>query len=148
METIEKYIEQLISLTGINGDTIPVMRHILLVLAAFLLAFLAGYVCRKLLVPLILKLTAKTDTKWDDVLFNKQVLVAACQIVPAIVIWQLLPMVFYEYPLVRELLTRATAIYITVMSVRLTFVFISSFKDLDVVHKWGSARISVGDTAF
>lgn len=131
METIEKYIEQLISLTGINGDTIPVMRHILLVLAAFLLAFLAGYVCRKLLVPLILKLTAKTDTKWDDVLFNKQVLVAACQIVPAIVIWQLLPMVFYEYPLVRELLTRATAIYITVMSVRLTFVFISSFKDLD-----------------
>ena len=62
METIEKYIEQLISLTGINGDTIPVMRHILLVLAAFLLAFLAGYVCRKLLVPLILKLTAKTDT--------------------------------------------------------------------------------------
>jgi miniconductance mechanosensitive channel len=82
-------------------------------------------------VPLVLKLTNKTQAQWDDVLFNERVLVSACHIVPAIVIWQLLPLVFYQYPVARELLTRATAIYITVMAVKTVLVFISSIKDLD-----------------
>ena len=44
-------------------------------------------------------------------------------------------MVFYQYPTVRELLARLTAIYITVMSVRLATVFINSFKELDSSHR-------------
>ena len=113
MDKIRIWVENLISLTGIEGDAVQVVRHILL--AAFLLAMLAGWLCRRLLVPLVLKLTAKTEVRWDDILFNERVLVSACHIVPAIVIWQLLPLVFYQYPTLREVLTRATAVYITVM---------------------------------
>lgn len=131
MEVINTYTDYLISLVGLEGDLVPVVRHGLLVLVAILLSALAGLVCRKVFVPLILKMTTRTEAKWDDVLFNERVLVSACQIVPAIVIWQLLPMVFSKFPIVRELLTRATAIYITVMSVRLALVFISSFKNLE-----------------
>ena len=131
MEVINTYTDYLISLVGLEGDLVPVVRHGLLVLVAILLSALAGLVCRKVFVPLILKMTTRTEAKWDDVLFNERVLVSACQIVPAIVIWQLLPMVFSKFPVVRELLTRATAIYITVMSVRLALVFISSFKNLE-----------------
>jgi miniconductance mechanosensitive channel len=43
----------------------------------------------------------------------------------------LLPMVFYQFHVVRMILTRLTAIYITVMSVRTAVVFINSFKELD-----------------
>ena len=131
MDKIRIWVENLISLTGIEGDAVQVVRHILLALAAFLLAMLAGWLCRRLLVPLVLKLTAKTEVRWDDILFNERVLVSACHIVPAIVIWQLLPLVFYQYPTLREVLTRATAVYITVMSVRTAFVFINSFRDFD-----------------
>ena len=118
-------------MTGLTGDVVPVMRHVLLVLVAVILAAAAGVLCRKIIVPLVLKVTAKTDMRWDDVIFNERVLVSACHIVPAIVVWWLLPLVFYQFPTVRELLARATAIYITVMTVKTSFVFISSFKDLD-----------------
>ena len=118
-------------MTGLTGDVVPVMRHVLLVLVAVILAAAAGVLCRKIIVPLVLKVTEKTDMRWDDVIFNEQVLVSACHIVPAIVVWWLLPLVFYQFPTVRELLARATAIYITVMSVKTSFVFISSFKDFD-----------------
>ena len=131
METIRIWGEEMIGMTGLTGDAVPFVRHVVLALVAILLATLAGLVCRKLLVPVVRKLTARTEARWDDVLFNERVLVSACHIVPAIVVWQLLPLVFYQFPTVRELVTRATAIYITVMAVRTSFVFINSFRDLD-----------------
>ncbi|MBP3757427.1 MAG: mechanosensitive ion channel [Prevotella sp.] len=131
MENIKIFVEQLIGLTGLTGSMVPVLRHVLLVLIAFLLALLAGLLCRKIIVPVVKRLTAHTEARWDDVLFGERVLVSACHIVPAIVIWQLLPLVFYQYPVVREMLTRLTAIYITVMTVRLVLVFISSIKQLE-----------------
>ena len=131
MENIKIWVEEIIALTGLTGDAVPILRHVLLVLVAIVLASLAGLLCRKLIVPLLLKVTAKTEMQWDDIIFNERVLVSACHIIPAIVIWWLLPLVFFEFPTVRELLTRATAIYITVMTVKTAFVFISSFKDLD-----------------
>ncbi len=131
MENIKIWVENLISMMGITGGSIPVIRHILLVLAAIILSALAGFICKKVLVPVILKLTAKTEAKWDDVLFNERVLVSACHIVPAIVIWQLLPLVFYQFPVVRELLARFTAIYIVVMSVKTVLVFFNAIKDLE-----------------
>lgn len=131
MENIRIFVEELISLTGLSGSAVPVLRHVLLVLIAILLAVLAGLLCRRIIVPIVRRLTAHTDARWDDVLFGEKVLISACHIVPAIVIWQLLPLVFYQYPVVRELLTRATAIYITVMTVRLVLVFITAVKELE-----------------
>lgn len=131
MENIRIFVEELISLTGLSGSAVPVLRHVLLVLIAILLAVLAGLLCRRIIVPIVRRLTAHTDARWDDVLFGEKVLISACHIVPAIVIWQLLPLVFYQYPVVRELLTRATAIYVTVTTVRLVLVFISAVKELE-----------------
>ena len=81
--------------------------------------------------PIVLRLTRKTEAKWDDVIFSRKVLLSACSIIPAIVIWQLLPWTFYDFPTVREVLARLTAIYITVMTVRTLIVFADSFKQLE-----------------
>ena len=131
MEKIQIYVERLIEACGITGDAVSIVTHIILVIIAFLLAAIAGWICKRLFVPTILKLTSKTDAAWDDVIFNEKVLLTACSIVPAIVIWLLLPWTFFEFPSVKEILTRLTAIYITVMSVRTAFVFIDSLKLLE-----------------
>lgn len=64
-------------------------------------------------------------------LLNKKVLTSACHIVPAVVIWSLMPLIYLEYPIFKEILERATGIYIVVMSVRTVLVFIGSFKGLE-----------------
>lgn len=132
MDTIKIYVEELIRLCGISGSAVPIVRHALLVLVAVLLAWMAGVLCRRIFVPLIHKLTSRTNNQWDEVLLNDNVLVTACRIIPAIVIWQLLPLVFYQYPVVREVLTRFTAIYIVVMSVRLFITFLTSVTQLEL----------------
>ena len=131
MEEIRKFVENLIQMTGVTGGAVPVVRHILLTITAILLAMLSDLLCRRLLVPIIMKVTDKTEVTWDDVLFNKKVLSSACHIVPAVVIWSLMPLVYLEYPIFKEILERATGIYIVVMSVRTALVFIGSFKGLE-----------------
>lgn len=130
MEDINIFIERMISLTGLTGDYVPVVRYAFLVVLAFVLAWLAGKLCRMWLVPLMMKITSKTDAKWDDVIFSERVLVSASRIIPAIVIWALLPLVFSEYPKVAEMVGRLTAIYFTVMTTRTIIVFIDSFKQI------------------
>ena len=131
MEEIRKFVENLIQMAGVTGGAVPVVRHILLTITAILLAMLSDLLCRRLLVPIIMKVTDKTEVTWDDVLFNKKVLTSACHIVPAVVIWSLMPLVYLEYPIFKEILERATGIYIVVMSVRTALVFIGSFKGLE-----------------
>ena len=131
MEEIRKFVEDLILMAGVTGGAVPVVRHILLTITAILLAMLSDLLCRRLLVPIIMRVTDKTEVTWDDVLFNKKVLTSACHIVPAVVIWSLMPLVYLEYPIFKEILERATGIYIVVMSVRTALVFIGSFKGLE-----------------
>ena len=131
VEEIRKFVEDLIQMAGVTGGAVPVVRHILLTITAILLAMLSDLLCRRLLVPIIMKVTDKTEVTWDDVLFNKKVLTSACHIVPAVVIWSLMPLVYLEYPIFMEILERATGIYIVVMSVRTALVFIGSFKGLE-----------------
>lgn len=128
MEKIVELVERLINFCGLTGDAVPVVRHILLVLIAIILAAGAGFLCKKIIVPLILKATRRTKATWDGVIFNESVLNSACHIVPAIVVWMLLPWVFYQFPTVRMIIGRITAIYITVMTVITIIAFIDSFK--------------------
>lgn len=131
MEEIQLWVEQLVWDCGITGDAVSIVTHTILVILAVLLAGLSGWICKKAIVPVVLKVTKTTEAKWDDALFNEHVLNTACSIVPAIVIWLVLPWTFYDFPSVREVLARLTAIYITVMSTRTVIVFIDSFKLLE-----------------
>lgn len=131
MEGIKVYLERAIGMMGVGGDYVPMVRYGILVVLAFALAWLAGWVCRRFLVPVVLKITRRTDAKWDDVLFSRRVLLSASHIVPAVVVWTLLPLVFYEYPRVEDIVGRLTAIFFTVMAVRTVIVFIDSFKLLE-----------------
>ena len=130
MESIKNYVEQFIRLTGISDNAVPVVRHVLLVFVTILLAWVAGALCRKILIPMMHRITSKTKGNWDETLFNDNVLITASRIVPAIVVSWLLPMVFFQYAIVHTVLEKLTAIYIVVMSVRLFIALINSLTQL------------------
>ena len=131
MEEIRKILEQMLAYIGAEGTTLAILYHIIMVLAAFGIAWLAGYICKRIIVSLIMKITSKTNSDWDEKVFNRKVLNSLSNIVPAIVIWQLLPMIFHQFLFVEELLKRATAIYITVMAVRTLIVFADSLRNVE-----------------
>jgi len=130
-ENIKILVEQFVGLAGMPGPAASVVVHLLLVLIVAALSWLSGFVCLKVIMPVVMKLTARTEVEWDDKVFNSTVLTSACHIVPAIVVWMLLPLVFSGSALLNELVKRGTAIYITVMSVRTMLVLVNSVKDIE-----------------
>ena len=118
METLKTLIETWIFATGASGSAVQAATLGVMAVVAALLALVADWLCVHVAVPLIVRLTRRTNTQWDDMLFSRRVLNSACHIVPAIVVWWLLPMVFGEYPLAKEAMSRLTAVYITVMTLR------------------------------
>ncbi len=134
MNQIRSVVEDLIQMCGITGVAVPVVRYVSMSLAAIFFSWLSYIIAKKLLIPVIDKLTARTKAKWDDVLFNRDVLLKVCAIVPAVVIYKLLPLVFYEAPFVQEMLNRLTSIYITVASVQLGIAVINSFRNLETTN--------------
>lgn len=131
LEQIRIFVEDIILSLGVHGHAVPVLRHVLLTVVALLLALVAELICRYVFVPLILKIVKRTEAKWDDVIFDYKVLKVACRIVPALVIWKLMPLVFYQIPVVQEALARLTAVYLTIATTQLAVGIIDRLRYLN-----------------
>lgn len=139
MNELTKYIEHLLASTTLTGGWLSFVTLSVLCATVALIAWLAYMLCVKVLAPITVRITRRTDVVWDDYLLNPQVLRSACHVVPAIVVWLLMPPLFFAYPIIQALLMKATAIYITVAAMRLVVAFISSLKLFDTNNDTRSA---------
>lgn len=131
IEDIRLWTEQTALSMGATETGSVYITDAMLVIFTLLLSWLSFVVCHRLVVPITVKITSKTDVEWDDVLLNERTLRKACLIVPAIVVSMFIPNIFVRMPDMMELLERLTGIYITVMSTRLAIEVINSLKMLD-----------------
>lgn len=131
MDQITKYIEELLASTTLSGGWLSFVTMFALCAVTALVAWLVYMLCIKVVAPLLVRITKHTDMIWDDYLLNPQVLHSACHVVPAIVVWQMLPPLFIANPVIQTLASKATAIYITIAVMRLAITFIGSFKLFD-----------------
>lgn len=125
--------------TTLTGGWLSFVTLSVLCATVALIAWLVYMLCVKVLAPITVRITRRTDVVWDDYLLNPQVLRSACHVVPAIVVWLLMPPLFFAYPIIQALLMKATAIYITVAAMRLVVAFISSLKLFDTNNDTRSA---------
>lgn len=140
MEYTNGYVEQLLmDFQALLGDWGVLCKPIVIV-AVLLLAWIADVVCRKGVVPLVRKVVTNTNVTWDDVLLSDRVLDSMCHIVPAIVIYNLLPTAFFDKPLVLDVLTKLAEIYLVVMFLRLLLCFARSLYLITESRDKGSNR--------
>lgn len=131
LDSIKIVVEHFIELSGLSGGIVPVVRHVLLALLATLIAWLSGKICSTFIVPIVTKITSKTLSSWNNVFFNKRILNTVSNIIPAVVIWQLLPLVFYQYPFIENIVRRLTAVYIAVMASKIVLVLLRNLEELE-----------------
>lgn len=131
MNDIVIQAEQLFGQTGLTGSMLTFTSRMTLALIILGAACLIYLLCHKLIVPLMVRIAEKTVVEWDDILLNEGTLRAASHIVPGLFVWMFLPDVFAVYNTVPEVLSRVTAFYVVLMSMRLGIAFIDSFKGFE-----------------
>lgn len=123
--------EQLFAQTGLSGEMLTFVSRMALALLVLGAACVIYLLCHRFIVPLMVRIAEKTVVEWDDILLNEATLRAASHIIPGLFVWMFLPDVFAVYRSVPEILSRATAFYVVLMSMRLGIAFIDSFKGFE-----------------
>ena len=66
MDTINNDLTNLLQQMGVHKESLGITQRIVIIAGILIIAFVADYFCRKIVVPTIKKLTARTQATWDD----------------------------------------------------------------------------------
>lgn len=119
---------------GVGESAVHAVALVSLIAVVLVLAWIADRIALRILVPLARKLTERTKATWDDILFNERAVRATCHLVPAIVVWVLMPKMFFDHPVTQSWIARFTAIYFTLAVTQLMLVLLTNVKELDLEH--------------
>ena len=123
--------------SGLSESMSVLLIRIFLILMMLLLAFIIDRICRKAVIPIVRKITSKTDFKWDDYLLNDDVLNDCCNLIAPIVIYAAIPMFMLDTPIM-EFLMKCCRIYIIAVFMKLLCSIITSlYFPLNILRmKW------------
>ena len=119
---------------GLGEEKSLLVFRVCAVLGIYLIAIIVDRVCRKLIVPLIHKFTAKTESDWDNYLLSDDVLKNICNLIPPIAVYISLPLIFGDNS-IPSFVFKLCWIYITVVCVKLACAFISSIYSITSEHE-------------
>lgn len=131
MSQVALWVKNIVGMSGLTGSALDSASSLAMAFVVLCLAVLSFYVCHKLIVPLMVAITEKTEVEWDDILLNKATLRSACHVVPVVLLWLFIPDIFASNHAVAVVVSRILAICIVVASMRLGITFIDSFKGFE-----------------
>ena len=111
---------------GISAHRMEWMYWLVTLASVALIIFIADVVCRRVLIPLVKKLTSRTRSTWDDTLFNDTLLRDVSHLVPPILLSVLLPLIFMPGHPTLEFLLKVVWICTIALITKLVCTFLSS----------------------
>ena len=118
---------------GLSDATAMLLVRIGIILAMIITAFLIDRLCRKIITPIIRKITRSTDFKWDDHILNDQVLNDFCMLIAPIVVYILIPLTL-PTDAVTDFMIKCCRVYIIVVFMKLLCSLISSLYTMSSEH--------------
>ncbi|MBF0431718.1 MAG: mechanosensitive ion channel family protein [Fibrobacteria bacterium] len=91
------YINDWLQGLGLSFTWANVLTRLFTFLITIIVCFIAYYLCKAIITKVIHKIIANTKTWWDDVLIEKKVFSRTAHLVPAIILYASIPIVFSGY---------------------------------------------------
>jgi len=113
-----------------NLGTNDTVSTLILVLMTILAVFIVWGVSKKILHHFIPKLTAKTETLWDDIIFNERIINSFATLIPAIILDQSLPIVLKNSSLFLPFIFGTTGVIVVLVTV---WIFVSFFSSINEI---------------
>lgn len=114
-------IDKLLIDWGVSPQTADWMDQFIAFALVLVIAFAADMICRKILLKAIARLVQKTKATWDDIMFDRNVMVHLSRMVAPVVIYLFIPIAFAQTDSVTLSFIRRLC-YIYIISSFLLFV--------------------------
>ena len=135
MGTIYKGLMEWLQQLGVAEDHTTAVLRIGAIVAIILVAFIVDRICKRIITPVVRKLTSKTDSNWDDHLLSDDVLKNVCRLIPPIVVSAMIPFALEGEPALLNFTLRLCWVYITAVGVKLICSFITSLYEISAEHE-------------
>lgn len=135
MIILNSFLPQWLTSWDFQSGAMPVEQRIILILLIILVSFALDFVCKKLLTPLVHKITSQTQTKWDDYLLNDNVLSKLCHLIPPVAIYAMLLAFFSREDVVMGLVLKVCWIYVVIAAIRFVFAVLNSVYFISNEHE-------------
>ena len=135
METINSGLMTWLQQMGVAEGSLLTVQRIVVIAAILLIAYVLDMICRKIVMPGVRKVTAKTQITWDDYLLNDDVLNNVCHLIPPVVVYALIPFAFPHELALLEFVLKICWIYITVVGMKLVCAFLTSLYTISSEHE-------------
>lgn len=135
MGTIYKGLMEWLQQLGVAEDHTTAVLRIGAIVAIILVAFIVDRICKRIITPVVRKLTSKTDSNWDDHLLSDDVLKNVCRLIPPIVVSAMIPFALEGEPALLNFSLRLCWVYITAVGVKLICSFITSLYEISAEHE-------------
>lgn len=133
--TLVDWTNSLFEVMGLNPQTANYAGRFLLILIIVFLAWLCYFICKKILVSGISRLTRKTKAKWDDRIFNEKLLRNFSHLAPAILLYILLPIALPDTSDLTNFVHKLCLVYIIAVSLKFVNSLLAVFFDVISTHK-------------
>ncbi len=129
----EQMLEWMLGL-GLSENLSMMIWRVTVILAIFIIAFIVDRICRRAVIPVIRKITVKTEFKWDDYLLGDDVLNNLCRLIPPISIYLLIPFALPDDAIL-DFALQLCVVYITIVCIMLVCSIISSLYAMASEHE-------------
>lgn len=133
-DTINNGLMEWMLQSGIAEDHAMLILRVLAIITILIVAFIIDRICRKAIIPVVRKVTAKTDSSWDDHLLSDEVLNNLCKLIPPLALYALIPFALPEGHW-QDFLQKLCWVYFTVVAMKLICSVISSLYNISNEHE-------------
>ena len=123
---MENSLISLLEGLGLEKSSIGPMYWIIVILGIILLLLGSNFICQRIIIPIVNIVTKKTSTTWDEILLNKKTLKSTCNLIVAIIITALLPIIVDKNTALYIIISKAIWVYIILLFIMVICSLLSS----------------------
>ena len=135
MEETNHAIARWLTEAGWSETYVNLAVKAVIILGILVVAYAAAVLFRRLVVPLLQKISARTKAVWDDHLFSDKVMHRAARLIPPLIWYVLLRVAFYDTPVLLNVLRKACLIYLIVAVLQLVAAFLDTLYEISSRHE-------------
>ncbi len=119
-------LEQWLNGQGIASGPSHIFHWLILAVGLILVAWLVNYIARRVIVGLIAVFVKRTQTRWDDILFERNVFSRLSHLAPALVFYYAAPI----FAPISVIIERLSVVYMMLAGLYATIAFLNGVADI------------------
>ena len=112
MKELKEWIGDQLQRNGMSGSMRIHLEALIMLIIVLIISFAAFWITRKIIITIVQRFIKRTESQWDDILSEHKVFATMAHLVPVIIIKNMVPVIFEDFPHFLPFISKLTEAYL------------------------------------